>query len=203
MMRKLSSSLIAIALLMTLAAMPVVNAQVGGKQPEGKNTRREASFDAVEFVKRFKIGMSYTEVQEALPKDVEQDILSYIVTDETFMLSVDIPGRGNWNASFKFDTLDTPMRRPERLIEMSCGAALSGRNDSFESIVQKVTVAFGEPIKVELREGKFQQAGWRVEGGSVLMLEYSVEPGDGQVVSVEFTIRKSKRRDSSPFKADA
>jgi hypothetical protein len=202
-MLKLSRFFAVIALLVSLAAAPVASGQAGNRQAEAKSARREPSFDAVEFVKRFKIGMSYTEVQEALPKDVEQDIPSYIVTDETFVLSVDLPGRGSWNASFKFDTLDTPMRRPERLVEMSCGAALSGSSESFESIVEKVTIAFGEPMKVERSEDKFQQAGWRVAGGSVLMLEYSVEPGAGQIVSVEFTIRKNRRRDNSSLKAIA
>lgn len=202
-MYRSSSFFAAVVLLISLAAAPVASGQAGGRQSEARSARRELSFDAVEFIKQFKIGMSYTEVQEALPKDVEQDIPSYIVTDETFVLSVDMPGRGNWSASFKFDTLDTPMRRPERLVEVSCSAALSGSSDSFESIVQKVTAAFGEPNKVERREDKFQQAGWRVAGGSMLMLEYTVEPGAGRLVSVEFTIRKNKRRDNSSHKAVA
>ncbi|HXG94989.1 MAG TPA: hypothetical protein VNN73_21800 [Blastocatellia bacterium] len=193
-------------LAMVIAALLVIStaasAQVN-KQSDSKTARRDESFNPVEFIKQFKIGMSYNEVQELLPKDFDQDILSYITTDEVFMLSVDVPGQAGWNISFKFDTLDAPMRRPEQLIEMSCSAALTSRSESFDSIVQKVTAAFGEPIKVERTEDKFKQAGWRVGSGSVLTLEYSLEPNGGNTVSVEFTIKKNPRRDSTGFKAVA
>jgi hypothetical protein len=96
------------------------------------------------------------------------------------------------------------MRRPEKLVEMSCSAGLSSRNDSFESIVRKVTEAFGEPLKIDRTEDKYQQAGWRVSGGSVLTLEYSIVPnGVGNNVSVEFIIKKNPRHDSDASKAVA
>ncbi|HKP84800.1 MAG TPA: hypothetical protein VJZ26_01810 [Blastocatellia bacterium] len=188
-----------IALLIVFLAVPLATTQADDKPP-----KRDEAFDAVEFIKRFKVGMSYTEVQAALPKSVEQDILSYITTEEVFLLSVDLPGAGSWNAAFKFDTLDTPMRRPERLIELSCSAGLSSRNESFDKIVRKVTEAFGDPVQVNRSEEKFQQAGWRVSGGSVLTLEYSVVPnGVGNNVSVEFIIKKKPLRNETGAKAIA
>src|SRR6185436_8684127 len=138
MMRKSKKGVAAsIVFLIVFLTIPLANVQA-----DDKPAKRDEGFDAVEFIKRFKVGMSYTEVQAALPKSVDQDILSYITTEEVFMLSVDLPGAGSWNASFKFDTLDAPMRRPERLIELSCSAGLSSRSESFDMIVRKVTEAF-------------------------------------------------------------
>lgn len=166
----------------------------GEKREANSVTAVSAAIDGVEFIKRFKLGMSYTEVQAALPKNVEQDTLVYVTTDEAFLLNVELPGSGEWSASFRFDTQDVLMRRPEHLIEMSCTASVSSRSQSFENIVERVTAAFGEPLKVERTADKIQQAGWRV-GGSVLTLEYSVMPnGIGNNVTVEFIIRKNKRR---------
>jgi hypothetical protein len=154
----------------------------------------DGSVDGIEFIKHFKIGMSYNEVQAALPKGIEQDTLSYVTTDEAFVLNVELPGSAEWSASFRFDTLDTPIRRPERLIEMSCTASLSSRSQSFDALVGRVTAAFGEPVKIDRTAEKIQQAGWRV-GGSLLTLEYAVMPnGIGNNVTVEFTIRKNGRR---------
>ena len=188
-----------IALLFMIGVTPGANAQ-----DNKKSNPRDEAFDPVEFIKRFKIGMSYTEVQQALPKDVNQDILSYVTTEDAFLLSVDLPAPASWSASFKFDTMDTALRRPEKLIELSCSAGLSSRSDSFESIVRKVTEAFGEPLKIDRTEDKFQQAGWRVSGGSVLTLEYSIVPnGVGNNVSVEFIIKKNPRQDAAASKAVA
>jgi hypothetical protein len=170
----------------------------------GRNTPKTQFFDPVEFIKQFKIGMTYTEVQAALPKGAEQDVLSYITTEEVFVLSIDLGTETDWSAAFKFDTLDTSLRRPELLVEMSCTASVSPRSESFDVIVNKVTAAFGEPVKMDRSEGKFKQAGWRVSGGSVLMLEYSGGPeaaaGRG---NVEFIIRKNPRRAPGNFKAVA
>ena len=200
MMRKSNKVSVAIiALLIMLLTVPSTSVRA-----DDKTAKHDDGFDPVEFIKRFKVGMSYTEVQAVLPKSVEQDILSYITTEEVFLLSVDLPGAGSWNASFKFDTLDTPMRRPERLTELSCSAGLSSRSESFDAIVRKVTDAFGVPAQVNRSEEKFQQAGWRVSGGSVLTLEYSVVPnGAGNNISVEFIIKKNPRHNSAVSKAIA
>jgi hypothetical protein len=199
MYKSKETALASIALLIIFLTVPFTKSQA-----DDTIAKRDAAFDPVEFIKHFKIGMSYTEAQAALPKTVEQDILSYITTEEVFLLSVDLPGPGNWNASFKFDTLDTTMRRPERLVELSCSAGLSSRNDSFDAIVHKVTEAFGDPVQVSRTEEKFQQAGWRVSGGSVLTLEYSIVPnGAGANVSVEFIIKKNPRQNAASSRAIA
>lgn len=187
-------------IMIAFAGVGSVNGQAGNK-----NARRDEAFDPIEFLKRFKIGMSYTEVQAILPKDTDQDILSYIVTEEVFFLSVDIPTQANWSAAFKFDTLDAPLRRPERLVELSCSATVSSNSDSFDSIVRKVTDAYGEPIKLDRSETEIQQAGWRVSGGSYLVLEYSIVPTglSGKNVNVDFTIKKNKRREAAKSKSVA
>jgi hypothetical protein len=166
------------------------------------------SFDPVDFMKSFRIGMSYLEVQTALPKSAEQDTLAYLPSEEAFLLGVDLPGGSTWSASFKFDTLDTPARRPEQLIEFSCSAALSPRSESFETIVRKVTAAFGDPVEVDRSQERFQQAGWRVSGGSVLTLEYSTTPGatanaSANDITVEFVIKRNPHRNTPASKAVA
>lgn len=192
----IASKIATVLIILALVAVSAAGGQVG------KNDQaRTDSFDPVEFLKDFKIGMSYTEVQKALPKDAEQDILSYIVPDQVFLLTVDIGARAQWTVSFKFDTLDAPLRRPEQLVEMSCSATLSSRSETFESMVRKVTGAFGQPIMVERKGATIQEAGWLVSGGSVLILEYSVVPTglEGRDVSVDFIVKKKRRR-ASPSK---
>lgn len=189
----------------TLGLLMLVTTSVAYGQAVNKSAKRDEGFDPVEFLKRFKVGMSYTEVQKALPRGYEQDIISYIVPEDVFVLSVDVPTSSSWSASFRFDTLDTPMRRPEQLIEISCGATLSSRSETFESIVTKVTAAFGDPVKVDQTPGRMQQAGWRVSGGSLLTLEYSIVPTalDGKDVSVDFIIKRNKRRETPAPRAVA
>ena len=182
-----------------LVAIPSVNGQ-----DQTKSEKPVDGFDPVAFIKQFNTGMSYSEVQAALPKNVEQDAPTYITPQEVFLLNVSLPGPGNWSATFKFDTLDDAARRPEQLIELSCSAGLSSRNESFDAIVRKVTDAFGEPINLNRSEEKFRQAGWRVSGGAMLTLEYSVAPNvAGNNVTVEFIIKKSPRRHSADAKAVA
>jgi len=194
--KKLAAVMIALFMLAGVTA--------AGQQEVDKKVPSDGAIDPVEFLKLFKMGMSYSEVQKALPKEADQDILSYITTEEVFLLSVDLPGPGSWNATFKFDSMDNVVRRPEQLIEMDFGAGLSMRSESFESLVQKITATFGEPIKVDRTQEKFQQAGWRFSGGSVLTLEYSIASNGGSNnISVEFIIRKSRRRDTPASKAIA
>jgi hypothetical protein len=189
-----TSKFVAILVILASVTISTASGQVAKNDSVGRDT-----FDSIEFLKGFKIGMSYTEVQKALPSNAEQDILCYLVTDEVFLLTVDFPTRAQWTASFKFDSLDSPMRRPERLVEMSCSATLSSRSDTFDSLVRKVTEAFGKPIMVERKGETIQEAGWLVSGGSVLILEYSIVPTglEGKDVSVDFVVKKSRRRSST------
>ena len=187
------------AMILVLALM--LNAAGFG---QSKVTRAVEPFDPVGFMKGFRIGMSYEEVQALLPKTAEQDALAYITSDESFLLGVDIPGQTMWSASFKFDTLDMPARRPEQLIEFSCSVGSATRSESFEAIVKKVTAAFGDPVQLDGSQERIQQAGWRVSGGSILTLEYSKMPGViATNVNIEFVIKKSRHRESADSKAIA
>lgn len=188
-----NSVVASILTLMLAVAIPCANVPA-----QAKTEKRIESFDPVEFMKSFRIGMSYAEVQGLLPKQADQDTLAYVPSEEAFLLGADISGQPTgqptWSASFKFDTLDTPARRPEQLIEFSCSAGLSSRSESFETIVRKVTAAFGDPVEVDGSRERFRQAGWRVSGGSVLTLEYSTTPGAvANDVSIEFVIKKNMR----------
>ena len=184
--------------LMLAAAIPCASVVGQVKEP-----KRAELFDPVQFIRSVSIGMSYLEVQKLLPRSAEQDTLAYVPSEEAFLLGIDIPGQPTWGASFKFDTLDTPARRPEQLIEFSCSAGLSTKSESFETIVRKVTEAFGEPLEVDRSHDRFQQAGWRVSGGSVLTLEYSTAPGGVNNVNIEFVIKKNPRRNQPDFKSVA
>jgi hypothetical protein len=171
---------------------------------QNKDAKSAEQFDPVGFIKSFRIGMSYEDVQALLPKSAQQDALAYITGEEAFLLGVDIPGQATWSASFKFDTLDMPARRPEQLVEFSCSAGVSTRNESFETIVRKVTAAFGDPMELDRSQERFQQAGWRVSGGSVLTLEYSKVTGTAASnVNIEFVIKKNRRHDTPDSKAVA
>ncbi|HKA17407.1 MAG TPA: hypothetical protein VKN18_03740 [Blastocatellia bacterium] len=161
------------------------------------------AFDPVEFIKSFRMGMSYDDVQKLLPKSADQDTLAYIPSEESFLLGVDIKSQATWSVSFKFDTQDTPARRPEQLIELSCSAGFSSRGETFETIVRKVTEAFGDPVELDRSQEKFQLAGWRVSGGSVLTLEYSITGSTVGNVNIEFVIRKNRSRSSSDTKTAA
>jgi len=170
---------------------------------QNKEAAQAQSFDPVEFIKGFRIGMSYDDVQALLPKTAQRDTLAYVPSEESFLLGVDIPGQVTWSASFKFDTLDMPARRPEQLIELSCSAGLSTRSETFEAIVRKVTAAFGDPVELDRSQERFQQAGWRVSGGSVLTLEYSTPGAATSNINVEFVIKKSRLRTTPDSKSVA
>jgi hypothetical protein len=198
-MLQVSKVLASIMTLMLALVIPYTTAF--GQHKDAKHTEL---FDPVEFIKGFRIGMSYPDVQALLPRQAEQDTLAYVPSEEAFLLSVDIAGQVTWSASFKFDTIDLPARRPEQLIEFSCSAGLSTRSESFETIVQKVTATFGDPVELDRSQERFQQAGWRVSGGSVLTLEYSTTSGAAASnVNVEFVIKKNRRRNAPDSKAVA
>ena len=198
-MRQVSKVLASI--MMVMLALVIPSATGFGQQKDAKNTEL---FDPVEFIKSFRIGMSYPDVQALLPKQAEQDTLAYMPSEEAFLLSVDIAGQTAWSASFKFDTIDLPARRPEQLIEFTCSAGLSPRSESFEMIAKKVTASYGDPVELDRSQERFQQAGWRVSGGSVLTLEYSTTSGAAASnVNVEFVIKKNRRHNAPDSKAVA
>lgn len=187
---------------MALGLAVVIPCSTGlGQNKAAKSTE---PFDPVTFIKSFRIGMSYADVQALLPRNADQDALAYLTGEEAFLLSVDLQGQATWSAYFKFDTLEAPARRPEQLIEFSCSAGLSTKDESFETIVRKVTAAFGDPVELNRSRDRFQQAGWRVSGGSVLTLEYSTMPGAATTtVNVDFLIKKNRHRLQPDAKAVA
>jgi len=188
--------------IVTLMLALVIPCSMGFGQNQGG--KPVETFDPVAFIKSVRIGMTYEEVLALIPKTGQQDALAYLTGEESFLLGVDIPGQATWSASFKFDTLDMPARRPEQLIEFSCSAGSTTRSESFDAIVKKVTAAFGDPVEVDRSQERFQQAGWRVSGGSVLTLEYSKMPGViASNVSIEFVIKKNRRREPTDSKAIA
>lgn len=198
------ASALSLALVLGMCASGFAQDNSAKTSGDSKASESAEGFDPVGFLRTFKIGMSYVDVQAALPKSAEQDTLAYVPVEESFLLGIDLPGKPAWSASFKFDSLDTPARRPEELIEVSCTANLSKRSDSFEAIVRKVTAEFGDPVELDRSQDRFQQAGWRVTGGSVLTLEYSVMPGsDAGNVNIEFVIKKNPRRNLPATKAVA
>ncbi|HEU4389980.1 MAG TPA: hypothetical protein VFV34_19420 [Blastocatellia bacterium] len=150
--------------------------------------------EPLDLIRRFKIGMSYDAVLDALPRTAVRDVLSYNVTEESFLLSAEMPGPDKWTLSFTFETEDTPIRRPERLIEVRCSAMLSSSKQPFDSLVRKVSTSYGDPVKVDLAKAGQHQAGWAMTGGTTLLLEYSVLPSASIKIDaiVDFIIR-SKR----------
>lgn len=187
----LLSNRVSASIITLMLAVAITSAGVPGQT---KTDKRADSFDPVEFMKAFRVGMSYDDVQKLLPKQGQQDTLAYVPSEESFLLGVDISEGPTWSALFKFDTLDVPARRPEQLIEFSCSAGLSSRSESFETIVKKVTAAFGDPLEIDGSREQFRQAGWRVSGGSVLTLEYSTTAGPSvNDVNIEFVIKKNPR----------
>jgi hypothetical protein len=192
---------VAAAIMAMALAVVIPCSRVSG---QAKSEKRAEPFDPVEFMKSFRIGMTYDEVQKLLPRQAEQDTLAYVPGEEAFLLGVDISDRQSWSALFKFDTLDMPARRPEQLIEFSCSAGLSSRSESFDTIVKKVTAAFGDPLEIDGSREQFRQAGWRVSGGSVLTLEYSTVTGpSANDVNIEFVIKKNPRHSLPDPKAVA
>ena len=152
-------------------------------------------FDPIDFIGKVEIGMGYQEVIESLPATVKPDVPCYLVEEQVFLVVVDVEGTTGWSVTFKFDTLDTPIKRPEQLIEIACSAAVSSRRESFDSIVRKVTASYGEPVQLDRTQDRLQHAGWRV-GASVLKLEYSVAPSTRgeRDASVDLTVKKSGKR---------
>ena len=150
--------------------------------------------EPLDLIKRFKIGMSYDDVLNALPKTAVRDVLSYNISDESFLFSAELPGRDKWTISFTFDTEDSPIRRPERLVEVRCSSVLSSSEQPFDSLVRKVSTSLGDPVKLDLAKAGQHQAGWRMTGDATLLLEYSLLPNASITFDaiVDFIVRSRK-----------
>jgi hypothetical protein len=191
MVRVERPAVLILSLLLLFAISPAVPAREMGAAVGAKET-----LDSIDFVKMFHIGMTYAEVQQSMPKTLEQDTLSYNAGENVFMLSVDSPASESWSAYFIFDTGDATMRRPEHLVELSCSLTLKGRSEPFESVVEKVSRAFGEPIGLDSAKGPIRQAGWRVSSESVLTVEYTVVQNQAGGAVIDFLIKGPKKAKS-------
>jgi hypothetical protein len=165
--------------------------------PFDKRSKRPA-FDLIALFSRFKIGMTYDEVQSAMPASARQDAVSYNLADRVFLLSVEFPSKEKRIISFTFDTSESLIRRPERLIELRSTAMLSSRREPFDSIVQKVSRLLGAPAETARSGAMMNKAGWSISGESFLTLKYSIIPS-GPIspdAVVEITVESRNRRKS-------
>jgi hypothetical protein len=159
------------------------------------------AIDSVEFLKLFHIGMSYGDVQAILPKGLEQELPTYNLSENLFVLGVGRSASDDWGAYFLFDTNDGALRKPEHLVEIDCSATLGGRFQDFESLVREVSGTYGSPVKLDSSEREqTRTAGWRVPDDSVLTLEYTrlSNASKPQTCLVDFVIRKLRYKDSRP-----
>jgi hypothetical protein len=168
---------------------------VQGQQTSPANESHSEVSDSIQFLKRFHLGMTYDEVQQALPKTLQQDALAYSTRDGLFMLEVGKPTGGDWGAYLMFDTSDLEIKKPERLVEIDCSSTLPVTDETFESVVSRVSGSFGQPIKLD-STGRTSRAGWQTTGGSLLTVEYTrmagAEPKTQCVV--DFVIRSASRK---------
>src|SRR5215470_8681204 len=118
-------------------------------QNSGSDNRESDLADSISFLKQFHLGMTYDEVQQALPKTLQQDALAYSTRDNVFMLGVGKSANDDWSAYLMFDTSDLEIKKPERLVEIDCSSTIPLTNETFESVVSRVSGSFGPPIKLD------------------------------------------------------
>jgi len=167
------------------------------RQISGSSNRDSDLADSISFLKQFHIGMTYDEVQRALPATLQQDALAYNTRDNVFLLGVGKSANDDWSAYLMFDSSDLEIKKPERLIEIDCSSTLTVLKESFESVVDRVSGSFGPPSRLDTAE-KTSRAGWQTAGGSLLTLEYTRMPGAAPKTQcvVDFVIRSSTRKQS-------
>jgi hypothetical protein len=151
--------------------------------------------DSIQFLKQFHIGMTYDEVQRALPRTLQQDALAFSTRDNVFLLGVGKSSNDDWSAYLMFDSSDLEIKKPERLIEIDCSSTLTVMKESFASVVDRVSGSFGPPSSLDNAE-RTSKAGWQTTGGSLLTLEYTRMPGAARNTQcvVDFVIRSASRK---------
>jgi len=191
-----------IALLVFVLSVSICGfGQTNQSHPASPLASAPASVDTVEFLKLFHIGMTYADVQAALPKGLDQDVPSYNTNDNVFTLGVGKSSADDWGAYFIFDTGDGAMRQPEHLIEIDCSATLANRTQDFDSLVQEVSGSYGTPVKLDVSaKQSTKSAGWRVRDDQVLTLEYTRISGTAkqETCLVDFVIRRLKYKAARP-----
>jgi hypothetical protein len=151
--------------------------------------------DSIQFLKQFRIGMTYEEVQQSLPRNLQQDALAYSTSDNVFMLGVGKSSGDDWSAYLVFDTSDLEIKKPERLVEIDCSSTLLVHDETFDSVVSRVSGSFGQPINMD-RTARTSKAGWQTVGGSLLTLEYTPMTGAAPRTRcvVDFVIKSASRK---------
>jgi len=168
-----------------------------GYQGTEQNNRGSEVADSIQFLKQFHLGMTYEEVQQALPKTLQQDNLAYSTRDNVFLLGVGKSTNDDWSAYLMFDTSDLEIKKPERLVEIDCSSTIPVMNESFESVVNRVSSSFGPPIKLDSSE-RTSRAGWQTVGGSLLTVEYTPMTGAAPKTQcvVDFIVKSPTRKQS-------
>jgi len=153
--------------------------------------------DSISFLKQFRIGMTYDEVQRTLPKTLQQDALAYNTRDNVFLLGVGKSANDDWSAYLIFDSSDLEIKKPQALVEIDCSSTSVVMKESFESVVDRVSGSFGPPTRLDTAE-RTSRAGWQTTGGSLLTLEYTRMPGAAAKTQcvVDFVIKSASRRQS-------
>src|SRR5215467_5480672 len=164
------------------------------RQMSGPSNRDSDLADSISFLKQFHIGMTYDEVQRALPATLQQDALAYNTRDNVFLLGVGKSANDDWSAYLMFDTSDLEIKKPERLVEIDCSSTIPVMNESFESVVNRVSSSFGPPIKLDSSE-RTSRAGWQTVGGSLLTVEYTPMTGAAPKTQcvVDFIVKSPTR----------
>jgi len=168
-----------------------------GSQATEQNNRGSELAESIQFLKQFHLGMTYDEVQQALPKTLQQDALAYSTRDNVFLLGVGKSTNDDWSAYLMFDTSDLEIKKPERLVEIDCSSTIPVMNETFESVVRRVSGSFGPPIKLDSTE-RTSRAGWQTVGGSLLTLEYTRMTGVAPKTQcvVDFIVKSPTRKQS-------
>jgi hypothetical protein len=113
------------------------------------------------------------------------------------MLGVGKSTGDDWSAYLVFDTSDLEIKKPERLVEIDCSSTVPITDETFESVVRRVSGSFGQPIKLD-STGRTSRAGWQTVGGSLLTVEYTRMTGPAPKTQcvVDFVVRSASRKQS-------
>src|SRR5215831_14257856 len=112
------------------------------RQVNEPTNRASEVAESINFLKQFHIGMTYDEVQEVLPKTLQQDALAYSPRDNVFLLGIGRSSNDDWSAFLMFDSSDLEIKKPEHLVEINCSSTIPITNESFESVVSRVSGSF-------------------------------------------------------------
>jgi len=175
----------------------LIGLPVMGRQASTANNSGSELTDSIQFLKQFHIGMTYDEVQQALPKTLQQDALAYSTRDNVFLLGVGKSTNDDWSAYLMFDSSELEIKKPEHLVEINCSSTMPVLDETFESVVRRVSGSFGPPVKLDSTE-RTSRAGWQTTSGVLLTMEYTRMSGAAPKAQcvVDFVIKSASRKQS-------